>query len=124
MKSWMQLKKALLKDAGETLKEKISKMSKKQFRNFIKNHLPDGDQMIEIADQYKKVADKYNECKSKIDKWKNTKKGDDLTKFQIAYEELRPSLHMVYVAHVLQGSLLLCKIRACHLCNHLYLDQL
>jgi len=29
MKSWMQLKKALLKDAGETLKEKISKMSKK-----------------------------------------------------------------------------------------------
>ena len=24
--------------------------------------------------------------------------------FQIAYEELRPSLHMVYVAHVLQGN--------------------
>lgn len=98
MKSWMQLKKALLKDAGETLKEKISKMSKKKFRNFIKNHLPDGDQMIEIADQYKKVADKYNECKSKIDKWKNTKKGDDLTKFQIAYEELQDQLKALDVS--------------------------
>ena len=91
-------KEALLKDAGETLKEKISKMSKKQFRNFIKNHLPDGDQMIEIADQYKKVADKYNECKSKIDKWKNTKKGDDLTKFQIAYEELQDQLKALDVS--------------------------
>ena len=91
-------KEALLKDAGETLKEKISKMSKKQFRNFIKNHLPDGNQMIEIADQYKKVADKYNECKSKIDKWKNTKKGDDLTKFQIAYEELQDQLKALDVS--------------------------
>ena len=85
-------KEALLNDVGETLKEKISEMSKKQFRNFIKNNVPDGDKLIEIADQYKKVVDKYNECKSKIDRWNNTKKDDDLTKFQVVYEEFQNML--------------------------------
>lgn len=85
-------KDALLNDASETLKEKFSEMSKKQFREFIKNNVPNGNEIIEAADKYKKLVNKYNECKNKIDTWKSTKKEDDLTKFQITYEEFQDML--------------------------------
>lgn len=80
-------KNALVNDAGGTLKKELVKMTKTQFRNFVKNNVPDGDKLITAADQYKKVIDKYNDYKLKIAKWEKTKKASDLTKSEKAYQE-------------------------------------
>ena len=88
-------KKALVNDAGNTLKEKLLKMSKAQFRNFIKNNIPDGDKIIAAADQYKKVIDKYNDYKKKFNKWNKTRKDSDLAKYEKAYLECQVLLEVL-----------------------------
>ena len=88
-------KKALVNDAGNTLKEKLLKMSKTQFRNFIKNNIPDGDKIIAAADQYKKVIDKYNDYKKKFNKWNKTRKDSDLAKYEKAYLECQELLEVL-----------------------------
>lgn len=88
-------KKALANDAGNTLKEKLLKMSKAQFRNFIKNNIPDGDKIIAAADQYKKVIDKYNDYKKKFNKWNKTRKDSDLAKYEKAYLECQELLEVL-----------------------------
>ena len=65
-------KKALANDAEKALKEKLLKMTKKQFQNFIKNNISGGNEIILAADQYKKLIDKYNDYKKKFNKWNKT----------------------------------------------------
>ena len=88
-------KKAFINDAGNTLKEKLLKMSKTQFRDFIKNNIPNGDKIITAADQYKKVNDKYNDYKKKFNKWNKTRKDSDLKKYEKAYQECQELLEML-----------------------------
>ena len=79
-------KKALLGDAEGELKQKLSKMTKSEFQNFIKGNIPNGDNMIKAVNQYKKVHDKYNECIKKYENWKKTQKDSDLRKYEEAYQ--------------------------------------
>lgn len=69
-----EAKKALVNDAEGTLKEKLSKMTKTKFQNFIKQNVPNGDKLVKAADQYKKVNDKYNDYKNKFENGKKRKK--------------------------------------------------
>ncbi len=80
-------KEFLVNDASGILKDKLSKMTKKQFREFIKKNVPDGDKIVKAADKYKKVYDKYNDYKKYLRKWKKSGKDSDLTKCEKAYDE-------------------------------------
>lgn len=82
-----QAKKQFLNDASGTLKEQLSKMTQKQFREFIKKNVPNSDKIINAADQYKKISDKYNYYRKYLKKWKQTGNDNDLYKCQKAYDE-------------------------------------
>lgn len=78
-------KKDLLSDADGDLKQKILEMTKKQFQEFIKENVPNGNKIIVTAEKYKKCYQKYNDCKKKYEKWKKTQKNEDLTQYEKAY---------------------------------------
>ena len=80
-------KKIFVNDASGNLKEKLSKMTKRQFRKFIKKNVPMGDEIVKAADQYKKVSDKYSDYKKYLRKWKKSNNDRDLIKCEKAYDE-------------------------------------
>lgn len=85
---------ALFDDIKGELEEKLTKMTKKQFQDFIKRNVPNGDKLVNAAAKYKKVNDKYNDCKKKYEKWSKSKKNSDLTKYEEAYYECQNMLNM------------------------------
>ena len=80
-------KEFFVNDASGILKEQLSKMTKTQFRKFIKKNVASGDKIVKAADQYKKVSDKYNDYKKYLRKWKKSGNNSDLTKYKKAYDE-------------------------------------
>lgn len=80
-------KQALLNDAKGELKTKLKKMTKKQFEEFIKSNISNGDKLIKMANKYKKIRQKYNDCKKKLENWKKTRKNSDLGKYENVYEQ-------------------------------------
>lgn len=84
----------LIKELGDKATEKLKSSfgfwNKNKFEEFVKEYVPNGDQILKAAEQYEKVKEKYDKYSKELQKYNNSSKTDKaLQEYEKAYDILK-----------------------------------